>query len=206
MGVFGSGQLGRMLALAARAMGYRIATFSPDTDSPTGQIADREISAPYDDLAAVRSFVRGVDVVTFEFENVAAAVAAIAEEEGVPVRPGGHVLHTAQNRLREKHFLAQHQLPVTPFRAVRSLAELEDAFGVEDLQALVARLSSGRFAARDLVRIIGAGLRGAGHDIADSDVAAMAAEDGVAGQARLAMSLLAAAFGTPETAGNPARP
>ena len=127
MGVFGSGQLGRMLALAARAMGYRIATFSPDTDSPTGQIADREISAPYDDLAAVRSFVRGVDVVTFEFENVAAAVAAIAEEEGVPVRPGGHVLHTAQNRLREKHFLAQHQLPVTPFRAVRSLAELEGA-------------------------------------------------------------------------------
>ena len=127
MGVFGSGQLGRMLALAARAMGYRIATFSPDTDSPTGQIADREISAPYDDLAAVRSFVRGVDVVTFEFENVAAAVAAIAQEEGVPVRPGGHVLHTAQNRLREKRFLAQHQLPVTPFRAVRSLAELEDA-------------------------------------------------------------------------------
>ncbi|PHP68352.1 transfer Agent [Zhengella mangrovi] len=87
-----------------------------------------------------------------------------------------------------------------------ALAELEDAFGVEDLQALVARLSSGRFAARDLVRIIGAGLRGAGHDIADSDVAAMSAEDGVAGQARLAMALLAAAFGTPETAGNPARP
>lgn len=116
-----------MLALAAREMGYRIATYSPDTDSPTGQVADREISAPYDDLAAVRSFVRDVDVVTFEFENVAAAVAEIAEEEGVPVRPGGHVLHTAQNRLREKSFLAQHGLPVTPFRAVRSLAELQQA-------------------------------------------------------------------------------
>lgn len=131
IGIFGSGQLGRMLALAARAMGYRIATFSPDIDSPTGQIADREISAPYEDLAAVRSFVRGVDVVTFEFENVSAAVAAIAQEEGVPVRPGGHVLHTAQNRLREKTFLAENQLPVTPFRAIRTLPELEAA--VDDI-------------------------------------------------------------------------
>ncbi|MCB0065130.1 MAG: 5-(carboxyamino)imidazole ribonucleotide synthase [Caldilineaceae bacterium] len=127
VGVFGSGQLGRMLALAARAMGYRIATFAPDQDSPTGQVADLEISAPYDDLAAVRSFVRGVDVVTFEFENVAAAVAAIAAEEGVPVRPGGHVLHVAQNRLREKSFFADNHLPVTPFRAVRSLSDLETA-------------------------------------------------------------------------------
>jgi len=116
-----------MLALAAREMGYRIATYSPDIDSPTGQIADCECSAPYDDLAAVRSFVRGVDVVTFEFENVAAVVAEIAAEEGVPVRPGGHVLHTAQNRLREKCFLAEHGLPVTPFRAIQTLAELEEA-------------------------------------------------------------------------------
>ncbi|MCB0065320.1 MAG: 5-(carboxyamino)imidazole ribonucleotide synthase [Caldilineaceae bacterium] len=129
VGIFGSGQLGRMLAIAARRMGYRIATFSPDKDSPTGQIADREISAPYDDLAAVRSFVRGVDVVTFEFENVAAAVAQIAEEEGKPVRPGGHVLHTAQNRLREKTFLADNDLPVTPFRAVQTLDELARAIG-----------------------------------------------------------------------------
>lgn len=116
-----------MLAIAARRMGYRIATFAPDTDSPTGQIADQELSAPYDDLVAVRSFVRGVDVVTFEFENVAATVAQIAEEEGKPVRPGGHVLHTAQNRLREKTFLAENNLPVTPFRAVRTVAELHEA-------------------------------------------------------------------------------
>ena len=72
IGVFGSGQLGRMLALAARSMGYRIHTFSPERDSPTGQIAEREVCAAYDDLDAVRDFVRQVDVVTFEFENVAA--------------------------------------------------------------------------------------------------------------------------------------
>ncbi|GIK74275.1 MAG: N5-carboxyaminoimidazole ribonucleotide synthase [Chloroflexota bacterium] len=124
IGVFGSGQLGRMLALAARAMGYRIHTFSPEQDSPTGQIADREVCAPYDDLDAVRDFVRRVDVITFEFENVAAAVAQVAAEEGAPVRPGGHVLHTTQQRLREKGFLARAGLPVTPFAAINTEAEL----------------------------------------------------------------------------------
>lgn len=125
IGVFGSGQLGRMLALVARRMGYYIHTFSPEQGSPTGQVADREICAPYADLAAVRQFVQGVDVVTFEFENVAAEVAQIAEAEGMPVRPGGWVLHTTQNRLREKTFLAEAGLPVTPFAAVHTLDELQ---------------------------------------------------------------------------------
>jgi 5-(carboxyamino)imidazole ribonucleotide synthase len=127
IGVFGSGQLGRMLALAARPLGYRIHTFSPERDSPTGQGADLEVAAAYDDVDAVRAFVRGVDVVTFEFENVPALVAEIAAEEGVPVRPGGHVLHTAQNRLREKGFLADAGLPVTPFMAVHTRADLTEA-------------------------------------------------------------------------------
>lgn len=124
IGIFGSGQLGRMLALAARAMGYRIHTFSPEHDSPTGQVAEREVCAAYDDLDTVRNFVRQVDVVTFEFENVAAAVAQVAAEEGVPVRPGGHVLYTTQQRLREKGFLARAGLPVTPFAPIASEAEL----------------------------------------------------------------------------------
>src|SRR5438876_9867074 len=77
IGVLGGGQLGRMFAMAARRLGYRVHTLSPDHDTPTGQIADVEINASYDDLAAVRAFAKSVDVVTFEFENVpAAAVAA----------------------------------------------------------------------------------------------------------------------------------
>lgn len=124
IGVFGSGQLGRMLALAARDMGYRIHTFSPESGSPTGQVADREVCAPYADLQAVADFVRGVDVVTFEFENVPAEVAAVATDAGVPVRPGGAVLHTTQHRLREKQFLAGAGLPVTPFAPVHRLADL----------------------------------------------------------------------------------
>jgi 5-(carboxyamino)imidazole ribonucleotide synthase len=126
VGVLGSGQLGRMFAIAARRMGYRVHTFSPDTDTPTGQISDVEIVASYDDLDAVRAFARNVDVVTFEFENVPSATTDAAAEHTL-VRPGGHVLHTSQHRLREKTYLAEHGFPVTPFRAVRSQSDLDAA-------------------------------------------------------------------------------
>jgi 5-(carboxyamino)imidazole ribonucleotide synthase len=126
VGVLGSGQLGRMFAIAARRMGYRVHTLSPDTDTPTGQIADVEVVADYDDLDAVRQFARNVRVVTFEFENVSAA-AAQAAAEFAPVRPAGKVLHVTQHRLREKTFLRDAGLPVTPFRAVRNAEELATA-------------------------------------------------------------------------------
>ncbi len=123
VGVLGSGQLGRMFAIAARRMGYRVHTFSPDTDTPTGQVADLEMVAPYEDLDAVRRFARQVGVVTFEFENVPAETAAAAAE-CTQVRPRGEVLHTTQNRLREKRFLVANGFPVAPFREVRSSEEL----------------------------------------------------------------------------------
>src|SRR4051794_23217632 len=100
VGILGGGQLGRMFALSARRMGYRVHTLSPDTDTPAGQIADLEVSAEYEDLDAIRNFARAVDVVTFEFENVPAATAEEAARHA-PVRPGGRVLHIAQHRLRE---------------------------------------------------------------------------------------------------------
>ena len=126
VGILGSGQLGRMFAIAARRMGYRVHTFSPDTDTPTGQVADLEIVAPYEDLDAVRRFARQVRVVTFEFENVPAETAAAAAECS-QVRPRGEVLHTTQNRLREKNFLASNGFPLAPFRPVRSLDDLTQA-------------------------------------------------------------------------------
>jgi 5-(carboxyamino)imidazole ribonucleotide synthase len=123
VGVLGSGQLGRMFAIAARRMGYRVHVLSPDTDTPAGQVADVEVAAAYDDLDAVRAFASKVAVVTFEFENVPAATAAAAEERA-PVRPGGGVLHVCQQRLREKSFLAAAGLPVPDFVAVRSSEDL----------------------------------------------------------------------------------
>jgi 5-(carboxyamino)imidazole ribonucleotide synthase len=115
-----------MFAIAARRMGYRVHTLSPDEDTPTGQVADLEIQAAYEDLDAVCAFASGVSVVTFEFENVPAATAAAAAR-CAPVRPSGHILHTTQHRLREKTFLSQNGFPLTPFRAVRSLADLGQA-------------------------------------------------------------------------------
>jgi hypothetical protein len=81
-----------------------------------------------------------------------------------------------------------------------ALAELEDAFALEDIASLAERFGSGRLSARDLTRIIGAGLRGGGTATTDEEVAAMAVEGGAAGAARIAADLLAAAFGGPEEA------
>ena len=136
VGVLGSGQLGRMFAIAARRMGYRVHTLSPDYDTPTGQVADREVQAAYDDLDAVREFARGVAVVTFEFENVAAGATEAAAEHA-PVRPAGSVLHTTQNRLREKAFLAGAGFPVTPFAPVRSLEDLKAALAALGVPAVL---------------------------------------------------------------------
>ena len=126
IGVLGSGQLGRMFAIAARRMGYRVHVFSPESDTPTGQVADVEVSAPYEDLDAVRRFARSVEVVTFEFENVPHETADAAAEHA-RVRPAGSVLHVAQNREREKTFLARAGLPVPRFEVVRSPGDLEQA-------------------------------------------------------------------------------
>jgi len=125
IGVLGGGQLGRMFAMAARRLGYRVHTLAPEHDTPTGQIADIEIVASYDDLDRVREFARAVDVVTFEFENVPAAAAAAATEVGI-VRPNRHALEIAQHRLREKGFLRTIGVPVAPYVEVRTEADLLD--------------------------------------------------------------------------------
>jgi 5-(carboxyamino)imidazole ribonucleotide synthase len=126
IGVMGGGQLGRMFAIAARRMGYRVHTFSPDEDTPTGQLADLEMAARYDDAEKVREFARGIDVLTFEFENVPTQTVEWAAEF-CEVRPSANVLHICQHRLREKQFLAGAGLPLPRFMPVSNAAELADA-------------------------------------------------------------------------------
>ena len=142
IGVLGSGQLGRMFAIAARRMGYRVHTYSPDLDTPTGQIADLEVVAPYDDLDSVASFARRVSVVTFEFENVPAPTAQAAAS-CAPVRPSGAILHTTQQRIREKAFLKNAGLPMTPYREVRSPEDLEQAVAELGLPAVLKTAAFG---------------------------------------------------------------
>jgi len=112
-----------MFAIEARKMGYRVHTFSPESDTPTGQVADIETSASYEDIDAVKAFASAVDVVTFEFENVPSATVEAAADL-VAVFPGGHILHTTQNRLREKTFLAENGFPVTDFCAIKIIEDL----------------------------------------------------------------------------------
>jgi 5-(carboxyamino)imidazole ribonucleotide synthase len=127
IGLMGSGQLGRMFAIAARRMGYRVHVFSPEKDTPAGEFADREISGAYEDETAVRNFARNLDLLTFEFENIPQQTIDWCARE-CEVRPNGSILHTAQNRLREKDFLSGARMPVAAYRAVRSAADLATAF------------------------------------------------------------------------------
>ena len=142
IGVMGGGQLGRMFAIAARRMGYRVHTFSPDEDTPTGQLADREVAARYDDAAAVRDFAHGVDVLTFEFENIPVQTVEWAAECCV-VRPSAKVLHICQHRLREKEFLDQAGVPLPGFKAVGSAGDLAAAVAELGLPAVLKTAAFG---------------------------------------------------------------
>jgi 5-(carboxyamino)imidazole ribonucleotide synthase len=126
LGVLGGGQLGKMFAQEARRMGYRVHVLCPELDSPALQVADRTTRCAYDDVHGVEGFARQVSVVTFEFENVPHETAEACARHTL-VRPAGAVLHTTQHRLREKEALGRHGLPVSPWRPVGSLEELEAA-------------------------------------------------------------------------------
>ena len=129
IGILGSGQLGRMMALAAAPMGYRVHVFSPDSDSPCGQVATEETIAGYDDVAALTAFARAVDVVTYEFENIPDAALDVIEalENGPPIRPGRKSLNMTQDRVSEKTFLNENHVVTAPWRAVESTRELKTA-------------------------------------------------------------------------------
>ncbi len=142
LGVLGGGQLGRMFTMVARRMGYRVAVFAPDDDTPAGQIAFREVRAPYEDLDAVRAFARQVSVVTFEFENVPAATAAAAAEMA-PVRPAGSLLHTTQQRRREKEALRAAGVPTVRFACAETAAQLETALAEVGTPAILKTIAWG---------------------------------------------------------------
>jgi 5-(carboxyamino)imidazole ribonucleotide synthase len=123
-------------------MGYRVHTFSPDSDTPTGQVADVEVVAPYADGDALRAFAKQVSVVTFEFENVPSSATEVLESL-VPVRPSAQALHVSQQRAREKRFLAARGLPTVPFEVATTEAELSDALGRVGTPAVVKTAAFG---------------------------------------------------------------
>lgn len=126
IGIFGGGQLGQMLAMAARAMGYRSVSLDPGEDCPASQVTDFHVAAAYDDLTAARELAYRSDVVTYEFENVdATAIGVISELK--PVYPPPSVLRVCQDREIEKSTMRSLGIGVPDFRVARSGQEAADA-------------------------------------------------------------------------------
>ena len=136
LGVVGGGQLGRMFALRARVMGYRVAVLDPDPRSPAGQVADCHLAAPYEDPAALDRLAESCAAVTTEFENVPAAVLDRLARS-LPVRPAAAAVAVAQDRIREKTFVAERGLSTAPFRPVTDPASLATALEAIPLPALL---------------------------------------------------------------------
>jgi 5-(carboxyamino)imidazole ribonucleotide synthase len=126
IGILGGGQLGRMLTLAGRNMGYRFVTLDPTEDSPCGQVADAQIVANYDDVKAARKLADRSDVITYEFENVDVKVTELLMKEAY-VPQGSQLLYTTQHRLREKKAIEASGVPVAPYEEIKSVDQLREA-------------------------------------------------------------------------------
>lgn len=126
IGMLGGGQLGRMSAMAAHSLGYRVIVFDPKPGSPAAMVADDAVVAEFDDRKALEAFARRCDIVTLEWENIPTATVECIERV-CPVRPAAHVLRIAQDRNREKATLAGYGLPVTPFAVVNCWEDAEAA-------------------------------------------------------------------------------
>jgi 5-(carboxyamino)imidazole ribonucleotide synthase len=123
IGIFGGGQLGRFLAIAASKLGFKTAIYCPDEDSPAFQVASRAFQRPYDDKDAVEEFAKSCDVITFEFENVPSATLALAQKFA-PVRPGPRAAELTQDRIAEKRFLTGIGLPAAPYAVIETERDL----------------------------------------------------------------------------------
>jgi 5-(carboxyamino)imidazole ribonucleotide synthase len=126
IGMLGGGQLGRMFALSARVLGYKVVVLEPDPHSPAGQVADQHIQAAYDDVDALAQFADLCDVITTEFENIPAKVLNQLSQS-CPVRPSASALEKAQDRGVEKAFIKTCGLLPVPYAEIRSEADFETA-------------------------------------------------------------------------------
>ena len=150
IGILGGGQLGRMTALAARSMGYRIHVLDPDPGCSTAPVADRVVAAPFDDVGAARDLARHCQVVTLEIEQIATSVLDAAREHA-PTRPGSALIGMVQDRALQKDWLARNGFPVGPWRAVRGAADVEGA--LREFGPSIVKTCRGGYDGRGQVRV-----------------------------------------------------
>jgi len=126
LAILGGGQLGRMTAMAARTMGYRVRVMDPEPVCPASFVVDETIVGRWDDVAAARRLATGADAVTLEIEQI--GVDALTEVAWLaPLRPGVEPIRIIQDKTLQKTWLAEAGIPMGAFRVVRSEAELHEA-------------------------------------------------------------------------------
>lgn len=150
IGFLGGGQLGRMSAMAARAMGYDVHVLDPDPACPARAVASRTITAPFTDVAAAEALARDCAVVTLDIEQVATPAIAACEAI-VPVRPGAAALHIVQDRVRQKEWLASLGFPLGPFGVARRRDELDHELA--RLMPAIVKTAQGGYDGRGQVRV-----------------------------------------------------
>ncbi|WP_082235217.1 5-(carboxyamino)imidazole ribonucleotide synthase [Halobacillus massiliensis] len=142
IGILGGGQLGRMMAVAAKHMGYRIAVLDPTEDCPCAQVADIHIKAEYDDIDAALKLAEESSVVTYEFENVDLKVAKLLQEAG-KLPQGALSLEVTQNREKEKQTAVEAGLPVAQFAIIESQNQLKEAVENIGFPSVIKTISGG---------------------------------------------------------------
>ncbi|HLS07125.1 MAG TPA: 5-(carboxyamino)imidazole ribonucleotide synthase [Bacillota bacterium] len=142
IGIIGGGQLGRMMALSAKYMGYNIAVLDPTPNCPTAQVADHHIVTSYDDMAGIKELTEMSDVVTYEFENVDLQAATYIEQQR-KLPQGAYALKITQDREQEKTLLDQLNVPVAPFHIVTDEKSTEHALNELDYPVVIKTTRGG---------------------------------------------------------------
>lgn len=153
IGILGGGQLGRMTAMAARTLGYRVHVLDPDASCAASAVADRVVAAGFDDAEAAADLARHCDVVTLEIEQIGVEALAAAERHA-PVRPNPSVLAMVQDRARQKRWLVRHGFPVGDYRDVTTRDELAAAHAA--LGSVIVKANRGGYDGRSQARVAGA--------------------------------------------------
>ena len=149
IGILGGGQLGRLLALAAQQMGFRVVAYTPEDHSPISQVCAKTIVAPFEDLDAIKLFAQETSVLTFEREDIPERTMEEAAK-ATRIAPSLEALRICQNRLRQKTYLTDHGFKTVPFRHINSLETLEAAIGKIGLPAVIKTAGHSRNAQQQI--------------------------------------------------------
>src|SRR5579859_4399151 len=124
IGIVGGGQLGKMMALPAKSMGFTVTVVDPTSQSPAGQCVDREITGGYSDAEATRKLAKVSDFITVEIEHINTDTLAELEKEGMPVNPSPKTIEIIKNKFVQKEFLTNAGIPVAPYTAVEDKTDI----------------------------------------------------------------------------------